>query len=214
VNVVVENWGVIVDGFIQTLELFGLSAAISLVLGVLLAIMRVSPLPPLRWLGTAYVALVRNTPLVLVFLFVVFGLPVLGLLPSFFSRAIMALSVYTAAFVCEVVRAGILTVQPGQAEAARALGMTFGQNLRLIIVPQAMRAVVGPTGSVMIALAKNTAIAEAFGISEATGVLDRLVNAHADALLPIFLVVAGGYVVITLTLAGVFRLIERRVATA
>lgn len=213
-NVLVENRGVIIDGFIQTLELFGLSAVLSLVLGIALAMMRVSPLAPLRWVGSGYVTLVRNTPLVLMFGFIVFGLPELGVKSEFFTRAVTALSIYTAAFVCEVVRSGILTVQSGQAEAARALGMTFFQNLRLIIIPQAMRAVVPPLGSVMIALAKNTAIAEAFGVEEATGALDRLVNAHADALVPIFVVVALGYVAITLTVAGIFRLIERRVAVA
>src|SRR5439155_13182647 len=151
---------------------------------------------------------VRNTPLVLVFILVVHGLPELGLRGSFFARAVIALSTYTSAFVCEVVRSGILTVPAGQAEAARALGMTFGQNLRLVVPPQALRAVIPPLASVLIALVKNTAVAEAFGLAEASGVMDRLVNEHADALVPIVVTVAAGYVLITLALSAVFRFIE------
>jgi len=199
---------------VQTLMLSGLSAVICLVVGTLLAVLRISPLPPLRWVGTAYVTVVRNTPLVLVFILVVHGLPELGLRGSFFTRAVIALSTYTSAFVCEVVRSGILTVPAGQAEAARALGMTFGQNLRLVVLPQALRAVIPPLASVLIALVKNTAVAEAFGLAEATGVMDRLVNEHTDALVTIVVTVAAGYVLITLALSAVFRFIEGQGAKA
>ena len=213
-QVLFDNWGVIGRGFLQTLELAGLSAVICLVVGALLAVMRVSPIPPLRWFGGGYVTIVRNTPLVLVFVLVVHGLPELGLRGSFFTRAVIALSVYTAAFVCEVLRSGMLTIPAGQAEAARALGMTFGQNLRLIIMPQAVRAVLPPLTSVLIALLKNTAIAEAFGLTEATGVLDNLVRDHANAILPIFIAIAAGYMIITLGLSGIVSWIERRAATS
>jgi glutamate transport system permease protein len=213
-QVLVDNWGSILRAFLQTLELAGLSAVICLVVGALLAVMRVSPIPPLRWFGGWYVTIVRNTPLVLVFVLVVHGLPELGLRGSFFTRAVIALSVYTAAFVCEVLRSGMLTVPAGQAEAARALGMTFGQNLRLVILPQAFRAVLPPLTSVMIALLKNTAIAEAFGVGEATGKMDDLIRDHANAVLPIFLAFAAGYMVITLGLSRIVAWYERRAATS
>ena len=213
-HVLLDNRRLILDGFVQTLMLAGLSAIICLVVGTLLAVLRISPLPPLRWVGTAYVTVVRNTPLVLVFILVVHGLPELGLRGSFFTRAVIALSTYTSAFVCEVVRSGILTVPAGQAEAARALGMTFGQNLRLVVLPQALRAVIPPLASVLIALVKNTAVAEAFGLAEATGVMDRLVNEHTDALVTIVVTVAAGYVLITLALSAVFRFIEGQGAKA
>jgi glutamate transport system permease protein len=210
VHVIADNFDTILHGFAQTLQLTLLSALVAGLLGLTLAVMRVSPLPPLRWVGTGYVTIVRNTPLTLVFLIVVHGLPELGLRGSFFTRAVVALSAYTAAFVCEAVRSGIQTVPAGQAEAARALGMTFGQNLRFVVLPQALRAVIPPLTSVFIALLKNTAIAEAFGLTEATGVLDSLVHDHADALLPIFLTIAAGYVLLTLTISGLARLVERR----
>jgi glutamate transport system permease protein len=210
VHVILDNRGTILHGFAQTLELTLVAALVAGALGLALALLRISPLPPLRWVGTGYVTIVRNTPLTLVFLIVVHGLPELGLRGSFFTRAVIALSVYTAAFVCEAVRSGILTVPPGQAEAARALGMTFGQNIRLVVLPQALRAVVPPLTSVLIALLKNTAIAEAFGLTEATGVLDGLVRDHADALLPVFLTIAAGYVLLTFIISGIARLIESR----
>jgi glutamate transport system permease protein len=178
--------------------------------GTLLAVMRVSPLPPLRWAGTAYISVARNTPLVLMFFIVVFALPELGMQVSFFIRAVIALSAYTASFVCEALRSGILTVDVGQAEAARALGMRFTQTIRLIILPQAWRACLPPLASTFIAMIKNTSVAEAFGLTEATGALDNLVRDHADAIWPIFLGIAAGYVLIVLAVSGGFRFLERR----
>jgi glutamate transport system permease protein len=214
VRVLLDSWAAIAGGFGLTLELAGLCTLISLVTGQLLAVMRISPVPPLRWFATGYVAVLRNTPLILVFIIVVHGLPELGLRGSFTQRAVIALSAYTAAFVCEVLRVGILTVPVGQAEAARALGMTFGQGLRLVIMPQAVRAVLPPLASVLIALVKNTAVAEAFGLTEATGVLDNLVRDHADAIGPVFAAIAAGYVLITIGVSALSGWVERRVAIA
>lgn len=206
------NLGPILAGFRETVTLAAVSAVVALAGGVLLGAMRVSPAPPMRWFATAYVTAVRNTPLVLLFVLFVFGLPFLNLRLSFFTRAAIALSVYTAAFVCEAVRSGINTVQPGQAEAARALGMTFGQTLRLVVLPQALRSVLPPMSSVLIALTKNTSIAEAFGVTEATYQLDSLGRDFAAALYWIFGGIALGYLLITLGIVGAFRLAERRLA--
>lgn len=196
----------------MTLRLTGAAALIALVFGTVLAAMRVAPAPPLRWAGTAYVDTVRNIPLTLVFVLIVFGLPEIGFRFSFFFRAVIALSLYTSAFVCEVLRSGINTVQPGQAEAARALGMTFGQTLREVVLPQAFRTVIPPLGNILIALTKNSAIAEAFGVVEATGTFDNLIRDYPGSFWPLFLGIAFGYVVIVLVISGVLRVVERRVA--
>jgi glutamate transport system permease protein len=210
-DVLVDQLDVILRGFWATIRLTGLSGVIALVVGTLLAAMRVAPAPPLRWAGTAYVDLVRNTPLTLVFVLVVFGLPEVGFQFSFFVRAVIALSVYTSAFVCEALRSGINTVQPGQAEAARALGMTFGQTLREIVLPQAFRTVIPPLGNILIALTKNSAIAEAFGVVEATGTFDNLIRDYPGSFWPLFLGIAAGYVIIVLAISAVLRVVERRV---
>jgi glutamate transport system permease protein len=211
VSVLVDQFDLILRGFRLTLGLTGASAAIALVVGTVLAAMRVAPAPPLRWAATTYVDIVRNTPLTLVFVLVVFGLPELGLRFSFFTRAVIALSVYTSAFVCEVLRSGINAVQPGQAEAARALGMTFGQTMQTVVLPQAFRTVIPPLGNLLIALTKNTAIAEAFGVVEATGTFDNLVRDFPGSFWALFLGTAFGYVLIVLVVSAVLRLVERRV---
>jgi glutamate transport system permease protein len=211
VSVLVDQLDVILRGFWTTVRLTGLSAVIALAVGTLLAAMRVAPAPPLRWAGTAYVDVVRNTPLTLVFVLVVFGLPELGFRFSFFLRAVIALSVYTSAFVAEALRSGINAVQAGQAEAARALGMTFGQTLREVVLPQAFRTVIPPLGNILIALTKNSAIAEAFGVVEATGTFDNLLRDNPQSFWPLFLGIAAGYVIIVLAISGVLRVVERRV---
>jgi glutamate transport system permease protein len=212
VNVLRDNFGTILDGFRETIALTAISAVCAIVFGVLLAAMRVSPAPPLRWAATSYVNIFRNTPLLVLFILFVFGLPTAGVHASFFVRAVIALTLYTSAFVCEAVRSGINTVQAGQAEAARAIGMTFTQTLRHVILPQAMRAAIPPIGSLMIALTRNTSVAEAFGTKEATYVLDSLGRDHAAALYWIFAGIALGYIIISLAIAGGFRLLERQLA--
>jgi glutamate transport system permease protein len=180
--------------------------------GTVLAAMRVCPVPVLRLVAASWVNVVRNTPLVLVFVCVTFGLPALGVRMGFFTFAVLALSVYTAAFVCEAVRSGINAVQPGQAEAARALGMTFGQNLTLIVLPQAGRTVVQPLANILVALIRNTAVAEAFGVTEASFELSGLVRDHPDALYPLFAGVAAGYMLLVAVVALTAKLLERRFA--
>lgn len=203
----------LLDGFLVTLRLLGWSGLLATVIGTVLAAMRVSPIAPLRAFGTSYVNVFRNTPLVVLFLIAVVGLPAVGILQgSFFSRAVAALSVYTAAFVCESLRSGINTVDPGQAEAARSIGMTFGKSLRIVILPQAFRAVIPPLASVYIALAKNTSVAGAFGVTEATYQLSNLNRDFPDELYLSFLGIALGYIVIVAVISTTANRLERRVA--
>jgi glutamate transport system permease protein len=202
------------QGFLTTLELTVLASVLALVLGTLLAGMRVSPVPTLRAAGTAYVEIVRNTPLTVVFFFVVFVLPQLDVRLSFFVFAVIAVTVYHAAFFCEAVRSGINAVAVGQAEAARSIGLTFTQSLRLVILPQAFRTVVPPLINVVIALTKNTSIAAPFGTTELTAIGTRLANANGDAVIPILAGVAVCYLAITLPSGWLAGWLERKVAVA
>jgi len=213
-DAVTTNLDLYWQGFLTTLELAALSAALGLVLGTVLAAMRSSPVPPLRAAGTAYVEIVRNTPLTVVFFFVVFVLPQVDVRLSFFVFAVIAVTVYHAAFFCEAVRSGINSVSAGQAEAARAIGLTFPQSLRLVILPQAFRTVIPPLVIVVIALTKNTSIAAAFGTLELTAVGTRLANANGDAVIPLLAGVALCYLVITLPAGWLAGVLERRVAFA
>ncbi|MGY1624918.1 amino acid ABC transporter permease [Geodermatophilus sp. SYSU D00965] len=210
---ITDNWDLLQSAFLTTLSLAVVSGVLALVLGTVLAGMRVSPVPPLRGLATFYVEVFRNTPLTVVFFFFAFGLVYIDLqFPSRFATAVAALSLYTAAFVCEALRSGINAVPPGQAEAARALGLDFGQTLRSVVLPQAFRTVVPPLGNVWIALAKNTSIAAGFAVTDLTAALQRLSNVNADRLLAVFAAVVIGYLVITLPSAWLIRVVEKRVA--
>ncbi|MFP5023429.1 amino acid ABC transporter permease [Pseudonocardia phyllosphaerae] len=174
-DVLIDNLDLYVGGFLGTLGLFVVAAIGSLVLGTLLAGLRVSPVPVFRAIGTGYVTVLRNTPLTLVLFFFAFAYPLLGLVDlSFFARAAVGLTLYTAAFVCEVVRSGVSTVPVGQAEAARALGFGFTQTLGEIVLPQAIRATVPPMTNIQIALLKNTTIAAGFSVVEAGGIYQNL----------------------------------------
>ena len=211
---ILDNLDLYWQGFRTTLALAILSAALALVLGTLLAAMRVSPVPTLRAAGTAYVQIVRNTPLTIVFFFVVFVLPELDIGLSFFVFAITALTVYHAAFFCEAVRSGINSVAVGQAEAARSIGLGFTQSLRLVILPQAFRTVIPPLINVVIALIKNSSIAAAFAVTELTAVGGRLATANAGAVIPLLLGVAACYLVLTLPSGWLAGVAERKVAIA
>ena len=207
-----ENADLFFDAFLTTLGLSLLAGLLALVLGTLLAAMRVSPIPPLRGLATFYVETFRNTPLTVVFFFIIFGLPQIDFVIGFFPGAVLSVGLYTAAFVCEALRSGVNAVSPGQAEAARALGLTFGQSLREVVLPQAFRTVVPPLGNVLIAMVKNTSIAAGFSVSELSSLLPRLVNADAGDLTLVLVGVVVGYMVITLPSALAVNRIERRVA--
>ena len=209
--------------FWVTIKLTAYSGLGALVLGTFLAAMRLSPVPMLRWLGSAYVTILRNTPLTLILLFCSFGLSqTLGITlanprsptsiaDSNFRLAVLGLAVYTAAFVCESVRAGVNTVPVGQAEAARSLGLTFSQNMRIILLPQAFRAVIAPLGSVLIALTKNTTIASAIGVAEAALLMKGMFE-NTAALLSVGAIFAGGFVVLTLPMGLLFTYLGRRLA--
>ncbi len=207
-----ENRDLILDGFAMTVRLFAVSGLLALVAGTLLAVMRVGPIPPLRWAATTYVTVLRNTPLTLVFVFSTFGLPRLEVRLEFVTFAIVALTAYTSAFVCEAVRSGINAVAAGEIEAARALGLSFRQVLTLVVLPQAFRAIVPPLTGVLNALLKNTSVAVAFNVAEANAIYRRLQNLDGSATIPLLLTLAGGYVVLAAVLFGASRLVERRVA--
>jgi glutamate transport system permease protein len=204
-----------------TIKLTAYSGLAALVLGTVLAAMRLSPVPVMRWVGAGYVNILRNTPLTLILLFCSFGVAqtlgitladkhsVTSIADSNFRLAVVGLALYTAAFVCESVRAGVNTVPVGQAEAARSLGLTFSQNLRIILLPQAFRSVIAPLGSVLIALTKNTTIASAIGVAEAALLMKEMIE-NTAALLAVGAIFAGGFVLLTLPMGLLFTYLGRR----
>ena len=214
----------LLDAFWMTIKLTLLSALGALILGTVVAGMRVSPVPVARWIGTAYVGVFRNTPLTLILVFCSLGLySTLGvklagdgptsLEDNNFRWAVLGLSVYTAAFVCESLRAGINTVSLGQSEAGRSLGLSFLQNLRLVVLPQAFRSVIAPLGSVFIALTKNSTVASAISVAEASFLMKNMIETEA-ALLTIGLIFTLGFVILTLPAGLLFGYLAKRFEVA
>ncbi|OMC34889.1 glutamate ABC transporter permease [Mycobacterium sp. GA-1841] len=211
--------------FWTTIQLTVYSAIGALILGTVLAAMRLAPVPVLNWLGAAYVNIIRNTPLTLIIVFCALGVgqtmritftdpnSPTSITDSNFRLAVLGLTVYTASFVCETVRSGVNTVPMGQAEAARSLGFSFGQNLRLILLPQAFRAVIIPLGSVLIALTKNTTIASAIGVAEAALLMKDMIEDTA-AVLTVGAIMAAGFILLTLPLGLLFGWLGKRLAVA
>jgi glutamate transport system permease protein len=213
VNVVLDNLDVYRSGLWITIELTVLSFLLALLVGTVIATMRVSPAAPLRAAGLLYVETVRNTPpLLLIFLFV-YGLPKAGVKYSLFASAVIVLGAYTGAFIAEALRSGINAVPVGQAEAARSLGLTFTQTLRHVVLPQAFRTVVPPLGNLLTALVRNTALASAVGVLDLTGRADEL-NTSQSAPIPIFIGVLVTYMIVTIPLGALIGALERRMAVA
>ncbi|MEU6623250.1 amino acid ABC transporter permease [Streptomyces litmocidini] len=208
-DVLTDNFPLYAEGFLGTVELTVYASALALVLGFVMASFRVAPVGSFRVFGTVWVTVLRNTPLTLLFFAVMLGLPRFGLVLPFKLFAVLALGCYTSAFICEALRSGINTVPRGQGEAARSLGMTFSQTLSTIVLPQAFRTVIPPVGSTLIALAKNSAIAGAFSVTELLGTYKTLSELGYNIVWT-FVWIAVGYLIITLTISALFHLMEKR----
>ncbi len=210
---VTENLDLFWSGYLRSLGICLWGMFGSLLLGTVIAAFRVSPLPTLRGFGAGWVTLIRNCPLTVVLFFFAFGMPEIGINASYYLFSVSALIIYTSAFVCEAIRSGINSVPSGQAEAARAIGLTFTQSLSQVVMPQAFRTSVPPVGSVIIAMFKNSAVAGAFGVGQDLfSVGKNLSSAQGYDAIVIFTGVAIGYLCITLPAGFLLSVIERRVA--
>ncbi len=212
-STITDNLDAYVEGFLVTLRLTAIGALGALLLGTLLAALRVSPVPVLRGAGTAYVETLRNFPLPVLAVLFVFGLPKVASLRSLFFYVTLAVALYHASFVCEALRSGINAVGVGQGEAARALGLPFRQVLTLVVLPQAFRTVVPPLGNVLIALTKNTSVASTVGVAELSRQTSQISSATADGLAAV-LGAALFYLVLTLPTGLLLGRVERRTAFA
>ena len=224
-NVVLDNLDAVFKAFGYTIALFLVSAVLSLVLGTILVAFRVGPISVLRKAAAIYVTVVRNTPLVIIFLFFQLGAgKVFDALrfswvdihigqfdfTSFFTAGVVSLTLYTSCFVCEALRSGVNAVPLGQAEAARAIGLPFAGVMRQVVLPQAVRASVPPLASTLIALLKNTSVAGVFGVIEAAAQMKSFTNDYASERWGIFLAFAIGYIILVEIVSAIATVLERR----
>lgn len=213
-DVIIDNLPFYLEGFWMTVLLLVMTVLFGLPLGILVAAMRISPVSSLRVTGTVYTEWLRNTPLTLVFFFMAFVLPKLGVQLNYTVAAIIALTLYTAPFFAEAIRSGVNSVPVGQAEAARSIGLTFTQTLSLVVMPQAVRSVIPPLINVIIALTKNTSVATGFFVLTLVSVGQRLANAHGDKVIPVLLGVAFFYLLLTIPLGQLADRLEKAVVVA
>jgi glutamate transport system permease protein len=188
----------ILGALLTTLELTVSAFALALVLGTIMATFRILPSPVLRALGTLYVEVVRNLPLLVILIMLVFGLPEAGVTFPLFACMVIGMGVYSGTYVCEVVRSGILSVNRGEIEAARSLGLTIPHTMRLVVLPIAFRNMVQPLANVLISTILSTSLAGSLGVLELTGLASRLQDQTAQLLLT-FSILGFGYVAITLS---------------
>lgn len=207
----------------MTVKLTLWAALGSLVLGTFIAVLRLSPIRVLQWAGSTYVTLFRNTPLTVIVVaanLVIWnqlGIEVATRSGTYlddtnFRLAILALVFYHAAFVCEAIRSGVNTIPVGQAEAARSIGLTFIQNLRYIILPQAFRGAITPLGNVLIALTKNTTVVTAIGVAQVSHAMRRMIEFRSDVLFTVFGLVALTFIVLTLPMGILTGRLSERLA--
>jgi glutamate transport system permease protein len=198
------------EGFRVTLLLLAVAGVLSLILGTLIAAMRISPVAALRGFAAFWTEIARNTPLTLVFIFTMYVLPMLGVRLPFIVLALVALTYYTSPFVAEALRSGINGVPVGQAEAARSIGLGFGQTVSLVVLPQAFRMTIPPLINVFIALTKNTSVAGGFFVLELFGTTRQLANDNGNIVIQILITAALLYLVITVPLGFLAGRLERR----
>lgn len=211
-SILVEHSDLFIEGFGNTIQASLLALVGSLLLGTLIAVFCIAPLRPLNWLGVAYVEFIRNIPLILVvFLFFV-GLPALGIVLNPFLAGTLGLTVYTAAFIAETIRAGIVAVPKGQSEAARSSGLTYVQTMRYIILPQAFKVVIPPMGNQFINLVKNSSI---LGVIAGLDLMyfGDLISAETFVTFDVYIFVGIFYLMITLPLSFLVGYLERRLAS-
>lgn len=206
----------------RTIPLLGQAVVITLLLGVtsfligsvigmIVALGRLSRHRIPRYLAVAYVSVVRGTPLLIQILLIYFGLPQVGIVIPPIPAALAALSINGAAYLSENFRAGVLSVDPGQREAAHSLSMTYAQSLRRVILPQAARIALPPVGSRFIAIMKDTSLASVITVFELTR-LANMVGSATFRYIQMFIIVAFVYWVINTVLSAGQEVLERRLA--
>lgn len=213
VPIIVNNYDTYLSGLLLTVELVGISFAIAMVVGTLVASLRIAPAKPLNWIGMFYVETFRNVPLLVLAIIFSAGLLRAGLDIGRLSSASIALGLYTAAYIAESIRSGVSAVSKGQIEASLSLGFTYRQTMRQVILPQAFRTVIPPIGNLIIAMIKNSAIV-AGSLIALTDILKvaRVVNSRTFATNEAFFWAGVGYLLLTIPATIIVRRLEKRFA--
>lgn len=211
INLLFKHWDRFFEGFLNTIQISIIALIGSFVLGALIAVFRISPVKPLRWFATAFVEFIRNIPLLLVVYFFYLALPSMGLTLDGFASGTLGLTVYTSVFIAECIRAGIQSISKGQTEAARATGLTYGQTMVHVILPQAIKIAIPSMGNQFLNLVKNSSILAVVSGLDLMYYAD-LINSDTFLPLTVYTIVALFYLVLTVPLSFGIHYLERRLA--
>jgi putative glutamine transport system permease protein len=210
-KVIVDNWPAFLSGLGVTLQVSALSLLLSILLGGLLGVLRVVPVGALRRLSGAYVEFFRNVPPLIHLFYIFFALPRLGLVLSSFTSGVVGLTVYHAAFVAEILRAGINAVGRHQLESTRALGLSYVQAMRYVVLPQAVALVLPPLGNLFVSLIKTSSLVAA--ISTADLMFEaEILNERTYRTFEVFTFAGFVYLILTLSLGTAVHRLEGRLA--
>ncbi len=207
-------------GFLLTLKISGVAMILGTILGLLVALARLAPLALLRDMGTLYVHSLRNIPFLVFILFMYFGVAEVvqkgasvnlfgWVIEGRFFWGVLALSLFEASFISEILRAGIQSIHPTQMESARSLGMNYFHAMRYVILPQAFRVIIPPLTGELIALVKESALLMVISLPELTLTAKQL-GSQTPLQFEFYTVLAAYYLAITLPLAGLSYLLERK----
>jgi putative glutamine transport system permease protein len=210
-SVLPENAGLLAQGLLLTLEVSALALVLALALGVVVATLRVAPSALLRRIGAAYVEFLRNIPLLVQLFFLFFALPSIGIRLPAFACGVLALGVYTSAFVAEAIRSGIAGVPKGQLEAGLSSGMTYATAMRMIVLPQAITKTIPPLGNTTLNLIKNSSLVSTISMLDILGTAN-LMGSRSFQYVPMFVGAAICYLILTLPAAFAVNVLEKRYA--
>jgi His/Glu/Gln/Arg/opine family amino acid ABC transporter permease subunit len=205
----VQSLPALAKGAVITAELTVISILIGALIGTIVGVGRLSGRPVLEWLLAGYVTLMRGVPLLVTLLFLYYGLPSVGMRLDAFTVAIIALSITSGAYIGEIVRAGIQSIDPGQMRAARSLGMSWAGAMRRIILPQAMRRVLPPLTNEALTLLKNTSLVSTIALADLLRAGLEVMTWQANTFSP-FAGVALFYLLLTLPLVWLNTRLEQR----
>ncbi|HEX3550303.1 MAG TPA: amino acid ABC transporter permease [Candidatus Elarobacter sp.] len=210
-SVLADNAGLLAHGLLITLEVSVLALALALALGVVVATLRVAPNALARRIAGAYVEVLRNIPLLVQLFFLYFALPSAGIRLDAFFCGVLALGVYTSAFVAEAIRSGIAAIPSGQLEAGLSSGMRYATAMRLIVLPQAVAKTIPPLGNTALNLIKNSSLVSTVSVLDVLGTAN-LIGARTFQYVPMFVGAAICYLILTLPAALGVNVLEKRFA--
>ncbi|WP_028991801.1 amino acid ABC transporter permease [Thermoanaerobacter thermocopriae] len=198
-----------VSGLLMTLKLTFLAVTIGVILGLIVALIKMSSIKPISFVGASYVEIIRGTPLLVQLLLIYNGLMQFGIDIPAFIAGVSALAINSAAYVAEIIRAGIQAVDPGQNEAARSLGMTHTMAMRYVIIPQAIKNILPALGNEFIVMLKESAIVSVIGFADLTRQADIIQSVTYKYFEP-YIIIAAIYFIMTFIFSRLLWIFERR----